>query len=101
MKIMDEHCYAGYFSDEEEAEAEKWLKNQSDEAIKSTTTPGLLNYPLLLSMRQYELTLIYELGLGVQKNMRLAVHYYGKSAALGLHKAKMWFHEFGIDWDNA
>jgi TPR repeat protein len=43
---------------------------------------------------------LYELGLGVEQSMGMAIHWYRQSAEQDLFVAKKRLDELGIDWKN-
>lgn len=93
MKIVAEKCFDGRFNAAEESAAQAWLEQM---AVRATETVADSNINIA-AINARNLGELYELGLGVEKDMEKAIYWYRQSTEQGNPTAQVRLHELGID----
>lgn len=94
MKLVAEKCFDGRFGKDEESIAYQWLEQMAGRVIEKANTVD----HRYAARPYYYLAEIYELGLGVDRDMETAIYWYRRSAGEGFPLAKTHLQKLGIDW---
>lgn len=94
MNMMAHKCFDGRFNAAEESFAQAWMVQMATKAIETVADT---KYPAVEARNLGEL---YELGLGVEKDMEKAIYWYRQSAESGDYRAQTRLNELGIDWES-
>jgi uncharacterized protein len=97
MKMVAEKCFDGRLSAADEFSARAWLTQAGIAATMAATDP---DDSFAIGNAQ-DLAELYELGLGVGKDMRKAIYWYKEAAKRGSHPARDRLRALGLDWKNA
>lgn len=97
MTLVATRCSDGGLSLLDESAARAWMQRMVDRAIAAVAD----NEEAGLDFNALRLAELYDLGLGVEKDMEKAIYWYTQSAKHGLDKSKSRLKELGVDWESA
>lgn len=98
MKFAAEKCADGQFSVTEVFATQAWLVEMAAQASEAFDDE---KYPAVEACIAFDLGELYELGLGVERDMETAIVLYEHAADLDNRKAQTRLDELGIDWGNS
>jgi len=90
IKLIAEKCFDGRFNTRQETTAQEWIEETASMLEKRVSDTDDHMY----MCRTSNLAELYELGLGVEKDMEKAIHWYRQS---GSYRAKEHLRELGIE----
>lgn len=96
MSLVTKKCFDGRFSVAEEQKAVAWLGQMANIVMEKAHNAGAR----FVKIPYFHLAELYELGLGIEQDMSMAIHWYRKSAEQGGRQAQKRLHELGIDWNS-
>jgi len=94
IRLIAEKCFDGRFDSKQKITAQKWIVETASMLKWQVSSGADID---MYGLRTSALAELYELGLGVEKDIEKAIHWYRKAAEHGSYHAKEHLRELGVE----